>query len=157
MRDLVYFTNGFHLPKDAQFESPVHYEPFQGDPNHSDTSVVVYMQAGRCSGDTGQITLFYKRLFLNELIPMDSDPIVLPLQNFLLSSILPQINAKYAINLDVTDIIDRECTVSDGSFILQANPNSLAWQNELPLYLKFTLFASVTTFDLSGFVATPAS
>lgn len=156
VRDLVYFTNGFHLPRDAVFANPTHYEPHQGDPNQSDTSVVVSMPQGRCGGDTGQKTLYYKRLFLSQLTQLTPGAIILPLASFSFSSILPQINALYGINLDVTDIIDRECSPGDDTFLLRANPNSLAWQTDIYLPIKFDVFALITVTNLFGFDPVPA-
>jgi len=153
IRDLVYFTNGFHLPKDAVFGTPTHYTPLPGDSNQSDTQVVVSMLQGRCSGDTGQKTLFYRRLFLSQLNPVNSAAIVLPPQDFSLSQILPQINATYGINLDITDIVDRQCTPQDASFVLQANPNSLAWQDQVTLPIEFDLSQLQATV-LPGFTET---
>ena len=150
LRDLGFDVNGFHLPKDAVFGAPTHYTPLPADPNQSDTQVVVSMQQSRCSGDTGQRTLFYRRLFLSQLAPVSSAPIVLPPQNFSLSQILPQINATYGINLDITDIIDRQCTPADASFVLQANPNSLAWQDQITLPIEFDL-SKLQETSLAGF------
>lgn len=150
LRDLVFDVNGFHLPKDAVFGTPTHYTPLPADPNQSDTQVVVSMQQSRCSGDTGQRTLFYRRLFLSQLTPVSSAAIVLPPQNFSLSQILPQINATYGISLDITDIVDRQCTPQDGSFVLQANPNSLAWQDQIALPIEFDL-SQLQATSLAGF------
>lgn len=156
VRDLVYFTNGFQLPREAVFGNPTHYEPHQGDPNQSDTSVVVSMPEGRCGGDTGQKTLYYKRLFLDQLVALNPAPIVMPPVAFLISALLPQINAIYGVNLDVTDIVDGQVQPGVGSVVIQANPNSLAWQSSLTVQVKYDFFSLIKVYDMLGFDVVPA-
>ena len=156
VRDMVFFTNGFHLPKQIVFGIPKHFAPLEGDPNQNDTAVRVSLPEGCYRGDMGHKWLYYKRLDFGTLIASNPDGIVLQPGTFTLVSILPQINALYRINLAEGDILDASYTVGGGPVTMHANPNSLAWQGQINLPVSGPLPDMVPNTELNGFDAVSA-
>lgn len=151
VRALVFYNNGFHLPKEVVFGAPKHYAPLEGDPNQSDTSVRVSMPQGCYRGDMGHKWLHYRRLDFGQLVSPNPGGILLPPGAFSLVSILPKINALYGINLAAEDIVDATYTAGQGPATMQAYPTSLAWQGQINLPISLDLASVTPDTGLAGF------
>jgi hypothetical protein len=153
VRDAVYNTNGFRLPREAVFGLPAVWQAPPDDISGRDTTVVVSMPTTSCSRDTGARQLLYQRLDLSQLQPVAGAQIVVKAVPFTLYSLLDQINTYYGVKLDQTDVIDQTFNTVTGPFNLAAQPTSLAWKNQVALPVVFDLPDLVTHPDLSGFTA----
>jgi hypothetical protein len=156
LRDLVFNTNGFHLPPDATFGTPTAFQPLPGDPWQADTFVEVSMPQGCWRPVKGSRTLYYRRMNMANLQGLVGATLNLPEAPFLLSSQLAAINAYYGINLAAPDITDITYPEGTTQFVMQANPNSLAWEGQTVLN-PLEIGTVISQTDLDGFTAATLS
>lgn len=152
LRDLIFTVTGFHLPAQATFGIPKALTPLQGDAIQNDTAVLVSMPQSPYGGDTGSKWLYYNRMDLGRLQPVTLSGILLPPGTaFTLSSMLPQINTLYGVNLDVSDIVDANYVAGNGPYTMQASSNSLAWEGQLNVAVVVDLSLMTPVTSLAGF------
>jgi hypothetical protein len=152
LRDLVFAVNGFHLPAQATFGYPKALTPVTGDPTENDTAILVSMPQGLYGADTGSKWLYYRRMDLGRLTPVNISGILMtPGTVFSLTSILSQINSLYGVNLSVTDIIDASYVAGSGPYTMQASSGSLAWEGQVNIDVVVDIGAVTPITALSGF------
>jgi len=152
LRDLIFAVNGFHLPAQATFGIPKALTPNTDDLTQNDTAVLVSMPQTLYGGDTGSKWLYYRRMDLGRLTPMNVSGILMTLDAaFSLSSILSQINNLYGTNLETSDIIDANYVAGNGPYTMQASSNSLAWEGQINVNVVLDLAAATPVISLGGF------
>ena len=123
--------------------------------NNVRTSVVVTPK--QTALYVGRFRFFYNRVSLNSLLLHDADTtfrVRIP-GEYRLSEFISAINARWEINVGVRDYIDKTVVVEqyDATVVLEADPRSLVWVNNLALVITCgtVLSDNVLNRDLDGF------
>lgn len=153
--DLIVSANGTALQKaDVVFGTPQAFIPFESDPHKRNTRVVASAMLSETSRLRGKVTLSYRRLDLEDFVPEFEDQQVsvtsLP---FTAYQILEQINARYGLALEESDIVDAVYTQLAERYAIAADARSLAWIGELSIettYREVTLSEIIRVTMLNG-------
>lgn len=153
IRDLIWFSNGFRVPNDVvTFGNPVSFTPYPGDSIRRDTRVTLTGKITNTRYFQGSTTVFYRRLTFQELTVLDNKPIVVTNFPFTTWQILDQLNERYGIMLEKSDVFNIVYETMEGPFKVVARPESLVWQGELDLTdVVFENLDLLKVTDLSGF------
>lgn len=151
LRDLIYFTNGFKLPKEAVFSQPAVRNQPPDEVDGSDTFVVASIPVSGWNRNTGDKTLYYRRLDLGQVQALPGAQIVVNAFPFAIYDILDQINAALGLQLSQNDVLNTTYQDTSAPVVLTAAPQSLVWKNSLVLPVSAPLPSAVTVPDLVGF------
>lgn len=155
LHDLLFYTSGTAIAAESLvFGKPETFGPFDGDRFKRDTRVRVSVAESAQTRMRGMVTLHYARLFLDDFVPKHEQTLIevatLPFTTY---QILPMLNARYGLALDVDDVEDTVFTEDTPTFRMVAKASSLVWQGGLEFettYEEKSLELLIKVRDLNG-------
>lgn len=152
--DLINHDNGTQLiAADLEFSAP--------SPSTGIRNSIITVQGALGAPVTGEATLTYNRILLSEVVGGGDVSFVLSPSATTTRDLIPQLNARYGVNLTGADLINAPLASSggDSTLVLQAHPDSLVFlgQVQLEVFRHVTLAETVVVPFLTGFTAAAAT
>lgn len=126
--DLIYFSNGIRFePDEVDFGIPQFLDQrpdIDWDPNSYIPIEVPDKVDARYVGRTG---FMYRRMYLRDIVPVQTGPIPVPSYPTDTLTLLPVINAYYGTQITAEDIVNQQYETAASPLLIVFQETSLCW------------------------------